>query len=524
MPKKRSFNFKQLQGSSSGKPSTDGNDGKPTVNERLGELRKIEGKDAARRKRELAENVNQRSVPPTLNTILGVPESAPPKPKRGIRTRIPNRTPGPAPPSSWLRRPAWSPIMALRGRRRRSGKSSLADDDRSRPAQLLRLAYLSGTEHDTNTSRGSPSLLHLALKAAAEQWELFDKDDLPALAAELPLRLRIRLLSYIGFYGPAISMSVLESMLGGDEAVTHLDLAGLVGHSNLTVSRLAKFSKTLPPKTQTKSSEDTVLDSWDQDDSLESELNRSLYISRFAQLTHLSVSHPPSGASWRDLLSLSKQTPALTHLSLAFWPRPTLTPNWATATVSSQHSPDVRAGGSHFYSGLDQDLDEPASILRQLSGNLLCLQWLDLEGCAEWIPALAVHAGRRSSDPPSADSWNRQSSASSIFISNWKNLSFLNCRQGWLPSIPGLKSLPLQSMPRERREVVQNYFKSFDPFELLKAQNAEVDVSGVDRRRAEIWLELEERVVATEQKINQIRRAHGCKPIVVDHGWTKKAF
>ncbi|SMR48389.1 unnamed protein product [Zymoseptoria tritici ST99CH_1A5] len=455
MPKKRSFNFKQLQGASSGKPSTDGNDGKPTVNERLGELRKIEGKDAARRKRELAENVNQR------------------------------------------------------------------------PAQLLRFAYLLGIEHDPNTFGQSPSLLHFALKTAAEHWDLFDEEDLPALAAELPLRLRTRLLSYIGYYGPAISVSVLESMLGGDEAVTQLDLAGLVGHSNLTVSRLAKFSKTLPPKTQTKPSEDTVLDSWDQDDSLESALTRSLYISRFAQLTHLSLSHPPTGASWRDLLSLSKQTPALTHLSLAFWPRPTLTPNLATATVSSQHSPDVRAGGSHFYSGLDQDLDEPASILRQLSCNLLCLQWLDLEGCAEWIPAFAVHADRHSMHPrpeSSADSWNRQSSASSIFISNWKNLSFLNCRQGWLPSIPGLKSLPLQSMPRDRREVVQNYFNSFNPFELLKAQNAEVDVSGVDRRRAEIWLELEEGVVATEQKLNQIRRAHACKPIVVDHGWVKKAF
>ncbi|EGP89507.1 uncharacterized protein MYCGRDRAFT_108514 [Zymoseptoria tritici IPO323] len=157
MPKKRSFNFKQLQGASSGKPSTDGNDGKPTVNERLGELRKIEGKDAARRKRELAENVNQ-----------------------------------------------------------------------SRPAQLLRFAYLLGIEHDPNPFEQSPSLLHLALKTAAEHWDLFDEDDLPALAAELPLRLRTRLLSYIGYYGPAISISVLESMLGGDEAVTQLDLAASI--------------------------------------------------------------------------------------------------------------------------------------------------------------------------------------------------------------------------------------------------------------------------------------------------------
>jgi hypothetical protein len=370
--------------------------------------------------------------------------------------------------------------------------------------------------------------LHLALKTAAEQWELFDEEDLPALAAELPLRLRTRLLSYVGFYGPAISTDVLEALLGGDDAVTYLDLAGLVGHSNLSLSRIVKFSKKALPKSDFVPLKETILDSWDQDDTLEAALAQSLPVSRFAQLSYLSLSHPPSGISWRDLLSLSKQTPALTHLSLAFWPRPTLTPNLTTATVSSQHSPDVTAGGSHFYSGLDQDMSEPASILRQLSSSLLCLQWLDLEGCAEWIPALAAHSGSSLPTIPGteafADGWSKHSSVSSIFISNWKNLSYLNCRQGWLPTTSALKVLPRQTMIPARRKILDDYLKSFDPFELHKAEFLECDVSAIERRKAEVWLELEERIFATERKINVTRRAQGCKAITTDHGWAKILF
>jgi hypothetical protein len=530
MPKKRSFNFKQLQGSTSstGTTSKDGNaDASPSVNERLSELRKIEGKDAAQKKRELAENVNQKSVPPQLSGILGIPESASPKPKRGIRSRVSNRTPGPAPPGSWLKQPAWTPILAIRGGRRRIRTSGVANDERSRPRQLLRFAHMLDLEDEVSPDL-APSLLHLALKTAAEQWELFDEDDLPALAAELPLRLRTRLLSYIGFYGPAISLSMLETILGGDELVTYLDLAGLVGHSNLTMSRLSKYSKKTPHKPDLAPPEETVLDSWDQDDTLESSLTRNLSTSRFAHLTHLSLSHPPPSISWRDLLSFTKQTPALTHLSLAYWPRPTLTPNLATATVSSQHSPDVTAGGSHFYSGLDQDVNEPSSTLRQLSGNLLRLQWLDLEGCGEWITALAVHTDMslpgRSFNEHITDTWTKQSSMSSMLINNWKNLTYLNCQQGWLPTISGLKALPRQTMAPSRRKVMDNYLNSFDAFEPHKAEYLEANISAVDRQKAKIWLELEAQVGDTEQKINFTRRAHACKHIVVDHGWTKKGF
>lgn len=525
MPKKRQFsNLKSFQGgSSSGKPK-DGKEAGPSVNERLSELRKLEGKDAVKKKRELAESAShQASVHPSLSSILGIPESAPPKPKRGIRTRIPNRTPGPAPPRSWGKT-TWTPVLALRGGRR-IGKSGRANDERSRPTQLMRFAHLVGLEQ--YHSDAPPTLLHLALKTAATQWDLFEQEDLPVLAAELPLPLRLRLLSYLGYYGPTVDIDVLEALTSGSQPVKALDLAGLIGHGKLSMSRIVKLAKQ-PPTKQPQETSPVIAESWDQDTTFEAELTINPSTSRFSQLTHLSLSHPPTGVSWRDLLSLTKHTPSITHLSLAYWPRPTLTPNLATTTVASQHGPDVTAGGSHFYSSLDQDLDEPASILRQLSANLLYLQWLDLEGCTEWIPALAFHGDILPADPSegasTTDPWSRQASMPSIFTTNWKNLTTLLVGQGWLPTIPGLRALPRQTMLASKRSCLDDYLKSFDPFELRKAELDEPDIFGVEKRQADVWLEVEERAIAAERKVNAVRRVQACKPVVFDHGWVRKAF
>ncbi|CZT25101.1 uncharacterized protein RCC_10830 [Ramularia collo-cygni] len=459
MPKKRHFsNLKQFQGESSGKPARDGNkDAGPSVNERLNELRKIEGKDAVRKKRELAESTSHQA----------------------------------------------------------------------KPKQLLRFARLAGLEPREPDS--PPTLLHLALKTAASHWELFDVEDLPELAAELPLPLRLRLLSYLGYYGPPIDMMVLQALVGGSEPMKSLDLAGLVGHGKLTLNRLVKFTKHQAAE-QSPQNSPVVVDSWDQDVTFEAALTMGPSISRFSQLTHISLSHPPTGTSWRDLLSLAKHTPSITHLSLAYWSRPTLTPNLATTTVSSQHSPDVTAGGSHYYSALDQDLTEPASILRQLSASLLYLQWLDLEGCTEWIPALAFHADIIEPEPTSAsedttsDPWSRRIATPSLFISTWKNVTTLLVGQGWLPTVPGLKALPRQTMTAYKSRCLEDYLKSFDPLELRKAELDEADIFGVEKRQADVWLEIEERAIAAERRINAIRRVQACKPIVFDHGWERKVF
>lgn len=526
MPKKRTFNFKSLEGSSSGKQSS-GRDAAEknttTVNERLGELRKLEGKDAAQKKRDLVEAVavNQRSVHPSLRGVLGIQDTAPPKPKRGVRSRIAHRTPGPAPPESWLKGSMWTPTLTMRGRNlRRSGSTNML---RSRPSRLLKFALDTGYDM-TDPEVKPPSLVHLALKTAAEQWALFDDGDLPALA-ELPLRLRLRFLAYLGCYGPAIDVAVLDAVTCGAEGVALLDLGGLIDGSSLTLQRIANFMKQKSSKEPTQS-QNAVAESWDEEESFEAALVSQPAVSRFFQLTHLSLSQPPpSAASWRSLLAISKNVPNVTHLSLAYWPRPTFTPNLATTTVSSQHSPDINAGGSHYYSGLDKDLSEPATILRQLSSNLLRLQWLDLEGCAEWVPALAWGGPSNFGhtqlllDGEDEDSWIKTPPVTSIFYHNWKNLQYLNVSQGWLPTEAGLQALPRQSFTMEQQMLVGSFLRKARADSVLLPQVDGEDMFGVERRKANIWLQIESEVVAAANTVKRVRRYHHCKPITISHGW-----
>ena len=533
MPKRRTYNFKALQGqsSASNKPgvSKDGDQAPNiSVNERLSELRKIEGADAAQKKRDFAEAVSQRSVPPELRGILGVPESVPPRPKAGVRARERLRTPGPAPPKSWLAgRDMWTPTLTMRGGRRR-WKSTSAVQQRNRPKQVLRFGRMTGSGTETATT-GALSLEHYALKSTAEQWDLFDEDDWPALV-DIPLRLRLLLVSYIGTYGPTIIPGTLQALTRGNESIEVLDLAGLAGHGKLTLKHLIGLFELEKSKTKDIASS-IVVDSWDADDTLEIALVSEISACRFSSLTHLCLSHPPLTASWRDLLFFTKQVPQLTHLSLAYWPRPTLTPNLATSTVRSQHSPDISAGGSHIYSALDQDLTEPASLLRQLSKHLLCIQWLDLEGCAEWVPALGMlslatpvvvpEATSTQADPriavrhDEAIGWaSQQPSVISIFMGSWKNLTYLNCHQGWLPSRDAIEALPKQGHAADRRLLMQKLPKAYPP--LL---DAELEV---EKRRAHVWLELNGHLLHTGRRVNMIRRARGAKPVIFDYGWTQQ--
>ncbi|KAK5682191.1 hypothetical protein LTS10_005316 [Elasticomyces elasticus] len=508
MPKKRTHTFKHLQSSNSSASAT--------LNERLTALRLVETPEGLQKKRDLAASVNQPSVPPELRSILGVPESAPPKPKLGVRLREMRRTPGPAPPKSWLGYGTqWQSGSGVRGGKGRKGAASASDAQRNRPKKLLRFSLLVGGTLDA--AEEPSGLLHMALKRLAEQWDLFDEEDFPALL-DVPLRLRLRLLSYLGYYGPSIDTTALQALTQGDDPLTHLDLSGLAGHGALTMKKLARLFEA----TTDISSADTInsiADSWDAEEvTLESALNPSLMIARFHTLTHLSLSHPPSTASWRDLLALSKHVPQLTNLSLAYWPRPTLTPNLAMATVSSRHSPDVRAGGTHYYSSLDDDYIEAAALLRQLSSNLLCIQWLDLEGCADWFPALSTLAVVSASDvaqTTSDESWIETThSAIAIMAQNWKNLSYIRCAQGWLPTLKGVYNVD-RSLAPEFKHLLGRHADQFP--EALVADEYEVEV-----RKGRIWLDNEQKLIAAGRRIYTIRRDRMCKPIMIDFGWCQR--
>ncbi|KAI6823764.1 hypothetical protein KC340_g11371 [Hortaea werneckii] len=532
MPKKRTLKLKQFQGSSSASASNtgasagqDGGDS-PTssVNERLSQLRVADSLDANQRKRELAELVAQKStLPPELRRVLGVPESAAPAPKPGQSSSARGadrmqrwRTPGPAAPKSWLGlRAEREPTLSVRGGGGRRKKAVKSITERNRPQEVMRFAKLLGSKLEK-----PKGLIHLTLKRLAEHWDLVDEEDYAAFG-EIPLRLRLQLISYLGVYGPPIDAVAFKALTRGSDPIDTLDLAGLAGHGRLTIRKLAHA---LEPKALQASPETQreILDSWDAEETLEDALNPSLDMSRFAHLTHLSLSHPPPNVSWRELLSLSKHIPQLTHLSLAYWPRPTRTPHLSTATISSGSSPEVRAGGTHIYSGLDQDYSEAASLLRQLSGHLLCLQWLDLEGCAEWMPALAMHADAsplsqqtRQSD----EEWGTRPSLITLFTDMWKNVNYINCSQGWLPASAEVTDMLTGYIDVDLRAGITKYLRVHG----ISTNPGTTDMYDVEKRRTGVWFDGEKKTRHAARRINTVRRAKACKPITFDFGWTQEA-
>ncbi|OQN95907.1 hypothetical protein B0A48_17744 [Cryoendolithus antarcticus] len=522
MPKKRS-NFKQFQGSSTGHIAGSGQHaakhGEPaqSVNALLSSLRIANPSDAAAKKREFAELSGQRSVPPELRGILGQRDVAPPETRAGARARERLRTPGPATPGSWTR--ARLPTLVVRGKagRRKSAKS---ERERPKPDHLDRFVSLIAGMRTPEERRGTHSLNWTALRRIAERWSMLDEDDYPALQ-EFSLRMRLALLAQIVCYGPPLTLSGLKAMTDGDDTVETLDLAGLIGHGTLTLSRLAKLLSSTDRTSQDLN--DTAIESWDASEPIDTIHPETIRASPFCSLTQLCLSHPPSSILWRDLLALTKQTPKLTHLSLAYWPRPTLTPNLVTTTVTPRTGMEVHAGGSHFYSDLDHDLAAPASLLRLLSHNLLQLRWLDLEGCTPWLPALAIMpspARHGFDDDNQAYSSFTDSNARALnmtLLSSWSKLTYINARQGWLPTYAGLSALPLQQGVSANRVFIGEILAKL-PFSVTHSH----DQADIEKRKAQAWLEGEWSMIRALRRINDMRDLGNVSKVVFDLGWTTK--
>jgi len=223
----------------------------------------------------------------------------------------------------------------------------------------------------------------------AREWEFIREYEQHNLA-DLPAGLRSLLLSNIAIYGPedGVGGAGLDHLLlfpkgeGGydrrnnNDGFYRLDLSGSVGRSVSFKQLIELLQKpaTPPPVDDAELSwEDTISQS---------------IASPIPHLTHLSISHPPVTISWPRLLTLAKHLPTLTHLSLAYWPVPSLTPNAKTAVMSSKTG-DVQYGGSNYYSNsLDNNFREAAMVLKTLASRVYGLEYLDLEGCADWIRAL----------------------------------------------------------------------------------------------------------------------------------------
>ncbi|KAI1404640.1 tafazzin [Hypoxylon fuscum] len=354
-----------------------------SVNQLLADLRRSSIKQNGAQNNNNNFSVEAPTVPPSIRQILQIPETPAPAPRRPQRRDANGRRapPGPPPPRSWV---------------------SLAQS-RHAPAEFGKADGTGRIQHwplPGAYSADPGSLVDLLLRRMALDWgeqRLWNQFYLYTM----PTHLRLALLSYISeFYEPGLSIKDLRLVLTGpgEEELAeyevekpdlaklnvdawYLDLAGSVGKS-VTLKELNELL-CLPKVTADVDPQD----SWDTSEPV------SGPVKLLPNLTQLSLAIDPgttSTVSWKQLLSLASKLPTLTHLNLSGWPEPSLTPNAKFAKVASPLTgKSVQYGGTGPYShNLDGDWSEAILVLKRLSKALYGLEYLDLTGCGDWIPAL----------------------------------------------------------------------------------------------------------------------------------------
>ncbi|KAL4973450.1 hypothetical protein BDW66DRAFT_162081 [Aspergillus desertorum] len=413
----------------------------PSVNDLINHLRRTQlSPSASDNNRSIPRYVSPRSVHPSLRNVLELPDTPPPRPRPGTRRtglgqRRLRRTPGPPPPESWL-----------------SGNASAeeVEDVELNATEMAKIIYrlerLPGREFPARSS-----FLHALLKSMATNWAWHVAYDGQFLCL-LPTHIKVLLLSYISYYArmqplgmrglkPLFDNLAADDIVGHgrladcDPHVTRLDLSGALGQwiSLKQLSAELFLSKKKGPSQE--STTETVPLSWEDEYENEAEcvpsgtIPKPLQHLRFENLQYLSLAQPqPAAVNWNSLINLLSRLSTITHLSLAHWPIPTVTPNAINARIRhpTQRSLTFSYGGTDSYSAMENNWAESAGILRRLSRATYCLKWLDLEGCADWIPALdwegvGPHGETYSTGPE----WN----------GSWRDIEWIRLGPGWLPQL-----------------------------------------------------------------------------------------
>lgn len=318
-----------------------------------------------------------------------------------------SRPAGPPPPRSWLEERLHDTDELLQGKKRPEPPQLLCA---TLPENLELLPGLHLPEKHT--------LTYQAMKALAKNWDWHMDNDLDYLS-KIPTRYRMALLCFLTRYNPhGISHCTLEALFMEDqtpentsnnEDLTHLDLSVQIGRSLslLGINRYLAKMPTVSSGLSSKNLKSTIPDVWDAPSPV---IPPHTKCSRFPSLTHLSLSHP-FRADWKLLLRLVENLPTLTHLSLAYWPVPSM--EKSLPAVGSARLGNVDYGHSSFSFGKDNDWPGASAILRQLSKKTYCLKWLDLTGCCSWIYALQSEG----------IDWSGA----------WRKLETVKVGQGWIP-------------------------------------------------------------------------------------------
>ncbi|PSN72324.1 hypothetical protein BS50DRAFT_248769 [Corynespora cassiicola Philippines] len=545
MPKKHTPNYlhakpsyvhPSLQSSRSPPPSTSAEP--RTVNQRIAQLRREQTpKATSERRDEVTEVVTTRTIPPDLRRILHMAEVDAPLPKPGTRSRRPWRAggrppPGPAAPSSWLERSIHAPAHVRNLKRKYGGNES-------GPSSFCALARANDVEYKRLPS--NRSLGHQCLRTLALHWEdlaEYEQHYLPAL----PIPLKEALLSYLSLYGEhgCVDFESFKILFQnhkdvedatGSEDIRFLDLTALL-NQDFTLKDLQRcmkrsFGRPVAVESQAgpsagshkSTAEAVIADSWEEQAEAEVDavLPVNLSVPLFPNLSRLSLAHAGRWASWADLLHLGPQLNTLTHLSLAYWPRPSLTPNAATTSMVSKHT-SVALGGSHFYSDLDDDWHEAANILRRLSLCTYGLRWLDLEGCT-WHKALLLGSSSTVASPDvaaaaaaAADGWVGPGEIlGPDWNGAWRQVEYINLFQGWIPK----EHASLQKMPAG---VVQAQLLGW----LRENEDREEVKDKLDEGTSQAvsdWVEREKVARGVAKKVQLDRKRGEGKWCIVDHGW-----
>lgn len=383
------------------------------------------------------------------------------------------------------------------------------------------------------------SLRDLALRTFAIHWEELSEFEQHYLST-IPISLREALLSYLGVFGAKTCLDFRSFKLlfqndadtgnAGWDEVRLLDFTGLTG-ANFTLADIGRclkrhssqgsnveISQVDEPVNKGKGRTVEVAESWEEEieesPGTASVLNTALPTPYFANLSRLSLARPGAWASWPELLKISPNLNKITHLSLAYWPRPSTTPNAATTSMVSNVT-TVSLGGTHFYSDLDDDWHEATNILRRFSVNTYSLQWLDLEGCF-WLKALCwrsdalLSVSRSDHDP---EEWRyHKASPGPDWNDAWRRITYLNFFQGWLPAdIQSLQNIPAGMVPvqlmRWLRENKNNDMESW------KLNDHETGHAVAE------WISHEKTARSVRQEILAARRAGEGAWCRIDHGW-----
>lgn len=248
------------------------------------------------------------------------------------------------------------------------------------------------------------SLIAITLKSLAVDWDVHRVYNQYHLYS-IPSHLKSALIRYVGLSSEGgISLSDLRTILlpperidnddklddqaSANSEITCLDLSGSIGRS-LTLKDVCSL---LFSHFKADLNVEELQDSWEAAD-ISPGPPRFL----LPNLTHLSLALDPQSKRdvlWKQLLTLSSKLSNVTHLSLAYWPEPCLTPRAKTSTVSSSYGHKIPYGGTTIYShSLDQEWSEALLVLRMLSNHFYKLEYLDLTGCASWFEALQRREG-----------------------------------------------------------------------------------------------------------------------------------